>query len=90
MSLEEKKLQPIFTDIDPNTRTVSVALDSIILRDGVQISKRRHRCAFVPGQLEELKRVTGLSDDSAEVRYLNALWTPEVIRAHEALTAQEG
>ena len=74
MSLTEKKLQPIFTDINPNTKSVSVAIDTVIKRDGVEVSKERHRRAFVAGELEEVKAYTGLGDDAPEIVYLNSIW----------------
>ena len=74
MSLTEEKLQPIFTDINPNTKSVSVAIDTLIMRDGVEVSKERHRRAFVAGELEAVKEYTGLGDDAPEIIYLKAIW----------------
>ena len=87
--LTERKLQPIFTDINPNTKTISVAMDTVIERDGVEVSKSRHRCAFVPGDIEGVKAYTGLADDAPEIVYLNSIWSAEVIKAHQALVASQ-
>lgn len=86
--LTEEKLQPIFTDINPNTKTISVAMDSVIKKDGVEVSRNRHRCAFVPGDIEGVKSYTGLSDDSPEIVYLNAIWSADVIAAYQASIAE--
>lgn len=84
MALTEENLQPIFTDINPNTKSVSVAMDTVIKRDGVEVSKERHRCAFVPGDIEGVKSYTGLADDAPEIVYLNSIWSKEVIDAYQA------
>ena len=87
--LTERKLQPIFTDINPNTKTISVAMDSVIKKDGVEVSRSRERCAFVPGDIEGVKAYTGLDDKSPEIVYLNSIWSAEVIAAHKALVASQ-
>jgi hypothetical protein len=74
MALTEENLQPMFTDINPNTKSVSVAMDTVIKRDGVEVSKSRDRRAFVAGELAEVKAYTGLDDKSPEIVYLNAIW----------------
>jgi len=79
--LTEEKLQPIFTDINPNTKSVSVAIDTLIMRNGVEISKERHRCAFTLGDLAGVKDYTGFGDDAPEIVYLNSIWTAEEIAA---------
>ena len=79
--LTEIKLQPIFTDINPNTKSVSVAIDTLIMRDGVEVSKERNRCAFTLGDLAGVKAYTGLGDDAPEIVYLNSIWTAEEIAA---------
>ena len=87
--LTEEKLPAIFTDINPILKTVSVAIDTVINKDDVEIARSRHRCAFVPGQIEEVKAYTGLSDESPEIIYLNSIWTPEVIQAYNDLIAAQ-
>ena len=89
MALTERKLQPIFTDLNPNTKAVSVAMDTVIERDGVEVSKSRDRRAFVPGDIEGVKAYSGLDDKSPEIVYLNAIWSAEVIAAHQALVASQ-
>lgn len=82
MALTERNLQPIFTDINPNNNTISVAMDTVIERDGVEISKSRNRRAFVPGDIASVKEYTGLDDKSPEIVYLNSIWSAEVIAAY--------
>lgn len=81
--LTEIQLYPIFTDLDPNLKTVSVAIDTIIYRDGVEISRERNRRAFVPGQLDDVKAFIGVNE-SHEITYLEAIWTQEVIDEYNA------
>jgi hypothetical protein len=88
MSLTEETLQPIFTDINPNNKTVSIAMDTVIKRDGVEISKSRDRRAFVPGDIDVVKEYTGLTT-GPEISYLEALWTAEVIAEYEASIVQQ-
>jgi hypothetical protein len=83
--LTEEKLQPIFTDINPNTKTIIVAIDSVIKKDGVEVSRSRERCAFVPGDIEGVKAYTGLDDKSPEIIYLNAIWSAEVIAGYKKM-----
>lgn len=81
--LTEIQLQPIFTDINPNLKTVSVAIDTVIYRDDVEISRERNRRAFVPGQLDDVKDFIGINE-SPEITYLDAIWTQEVIAEYNA------
>jgi hypothetical protein len=87
--ITEEKLPAIFTDINSVLKTVSIAIDTIIKKDDVEITRSRHRCAFVPGQIEEVKAYTGLSDESPEIIYLESIWTPEVIKAYNELIAAQ-
>lgn len=77
MLTEEKVLGAI--DIENTLKTISIALDTVVLRDGKPIAKTRHRCAFVPGELDKVVEYTGLSPDSPEITYISAIWSPEVI-----------
>lgn len=82
--ITEEKLSPIFDSIDPNNKTVSILLVTIIKRDGVEISRENHRKAFCPGEIEQVKEYCGV-DDSPEIQYLSAIWTPEVIENYQLL-----
>lgn len=86
--LTEEILSPIFTDMDPNLKTVSIALDTVIKKDGEVIAKQRHRRAFVPGQIQYVKEYIGL-ETSPEITYLESLWTPEVIAEYLASLPNE-
>ena len=79
--LTEEILQPIITDINPNNKTISIAMDTIIKKDGVIVARSRNRRAFVPGDIQAVKEYIGVID-SPEITYLNALWTKEVIDAY--------
>lgn len=71
--LTEETLLPIFTDIDPNTKSVSVAIDTVVMRDGEELSRNRVRQAFVPGDIEKVKEFIGATE-SPEITYLNTIW----------------
>ena len=81
--ITEQTLLPIFTDLNPITKTVSIAIDTVVLRDGVEIARERLRRAFVPGDIENVKEFTGV-ESSPELDYLDAIWTIEVIEAFNA------
>ena len=85
--LTEQVLNPIFSDINPNNKTVSVAMVTLILKDGIEVSRSEHRCAFVPGQIDAVKAYIG-ADSSPEIDYLKAIWTQEVIDAYAALISE--
>lgn len=86
--LTEQILSPIFSDINPNNKTVSVAIVTAILKDGVEISRSEHRRAFGPGQIEDVKDYIGVNS-SPEIDYLNAIWTQDVIDAYNASISRE-
>lgn len=73
----------IISDVNPETKTISIALDTIVKKDGKIVSKSRNRRAFVPGDIEEVKKYLGVSS-SPEVTYLESLWTKAVIDAYKA------
>jgi len=81
--ITEQTLLPILTDINPNTKSVSIAIDTVVLRDGVEIARERLRRAFVPGEIEDVKEFVGV-ESSPEIEYLEAIWTTEVIEAFNA------
>lgn len=82
--ITEQALLPVFDSIDPNFKTVSVLKRSLLLRDGVEISRDDLRCAFAPGDIEAVKTFIGLTE-SPEITYLNAIWTQEAIDAYNAM-----
>lgn len=76
--ITEEILKPIITDINPNNYTISIAKDTIIKKDGLEIARSRNRCAFYPGDIEKIKIFID-SENSPEITYLQSLWTQEVI-----------
>jgi hypothetical protein len=86
--LTEQVLNPIFSDIDPNAKTVSIAKITVILKDGIEVSRSEHRCAFAPGQIEDVMKYVG-TKSSPEMDYLNAIWTPSVIAAYNELISNK-
>lgn len=84
----EERVEITIDNINANTKTISIASDTVVLRDGIEIARSRNRCAFYPGQIADVKVFTGWNDATPEVIYLNAIWTPEVIAAYQDLLNQ--
>lgn len=57
---------------------IQVRTATIIKKDGVELTRTFHRCAFYPG--------SDVSNEDAKVQAVaNAIWTDEVIAAYQAL-----
>lgn len=82
MAIIAETLLPIFTDIDPNLKTVSIGIKTIIKKDGHIISSSIHSCAFYPGQIEKVKEFTGF-EESPELTYLNTIWDQNAIDKYQ-------
>lgn len=82
--------QIIIDNINATTKSISINKFSVILSDGVKISQTQPlTCAFLPGQIEDVKVFTGWNDETPEVIYLNSVWTSEVIAAYQNLLNQD-
>ena len=69
-------------NINTENKTISIAKYDIIKKDGIEISRSKpHRCAFVPGQIENIKEYIG-QNDGPVINMLNALWTQEIIKEY--------
>lgn len=73
MNIENKKL--------------SIATDTIIKDDDVEISRSRHMCAFIPGDIDKV--IHCLGKGSEEVKYLKNIWTDEVVQAYKDMIAAQ-
>jgi hypothetical protein len=62
-------------------RVIFVRTATVIVEDGVELSKTYHRTSLVPGSDLEGQAVD-------VVAVANALWTPEVIAAYAAKAAE--
>lgn len=71
-------------EINPENKTISIRLDTVIKEDDVELSRSLHRRAFVPGDIEKVKEYLGVST-SKEITYLNSVWTAAVIKAYKAM-----
>ena len=59
---------------------IQVRTATIIEKDGVELTRTFHRCAFYPG--------SDVSNEDAKVQAIaNAIWTEEVIAAYQASIA---
>ena len=69
-------------EMNAENKTLSIRMDTIIKEDGVELSRKHHRCAYVPGDIDKV--VECLGADASEVSYLKSIWTDEVIAEYEA------
>ena len=59
---------------------IQVRTATIIQKDGIELTRTFHRCAFYPG--------SDVSNEDAKVQAIaNAIWTAEVIAAYQASIA---
>lgn len=80
-----KEIEVSRLNINPKNKTVSVQVDTVIMEDGVELSRAHHRASYAPGDIEIVKDV--LSDP--EVAYLESIWTEAVIEAYQASQEEE-
>lgn len=83
-----EKIETIIDNINTTNKTISIAKDKVVLKDDVEIARQRHRCAFAPGDIEAVKEYLGI-EESAEIDYLNAIWTEQVVADYQASLNQE-
>jgi hypothetical protein len=74
-------------EVNPENKTLSIRLDTVIKEEGVELSRSHHRCAYVPGDIDKV--IECLGADAPEVAYLNLIWTDEVIKAYKAKTQEQ-
>lgn len=79
----EERVEYKIDNIDIANKTISIAKDVVIKKDGSEIARNRHRCSFAPGDIEAVKVYLGVSE-SPEINYLNAIWTEQVISDYRA------
>lgn len=80
-------IEIILDSINTSNKTISIAKDTIIKKDGIEIAAQRDRRAFTPGDLELVKDYMGL-EEGAEITYLESIWTQEVIDNYLASLGQ--
>lgn len=78
----EEVIEYTIDNINLANKTISIIREVVIKKDNTEISRMRHRCAFVPGEIEKVKEYLG-TQASPEIDYLNAIWTPEVIKNYQ-------
>ncbi len=68
-----------------NNNSFSVHREIVMQEDGKKIAMQRiHSMAFVPGMVDELAKYLG-DPNHPLVSYCNIIWTPDIIKAQEAL-----
>jgi hypothetical protein len=72
-------------DVDVENWAISIAFIPVINKDNVEYLRGKlHRRAFVPGQIEDVKAFTGLDNTNKHIKYINSLWTQQVIDEYNA------
>lgn len=74
-------------DVNPENKTISIKMDTIIKDDEVELSRSSHRCAYVPGDI--LRVIKCLGEDAPEVAYLEILWTDLVIESYKEMIEKQ-
>lgn len=78
MAVFEESYEIIIDNINIINKTISIAKDTIIKKDGIEVAKKRNRRSFVPGDIEAVKSYMEMTE-GPEIDYLNAIWTEQVI-----------
>jgi hypothetical protein len=82
-----EEIEIILDTINITRKTLSAAKHNVVKKDGIEIARNLiDRMAFVPGDILKATEYLGAGYEN-EIAYLNSVWTPEVIAAHEALVA---
>lgn len=71
-------------EMNPENKTLSIRLDTVIKEDGVELSRKSHRCAFAPGDIAKVREYLGVTT-GPEITYLKSIWTKEVIAEYKAM-----
>lgn len=71
-------------DINPQHKTISITVVTIVKRDGIEIARSSNTRAFQPGDIEAVKEYIGVTE-SPEITYLQSIWTQEAIDAWRGL-----
>lgn len=83
----EQRIEFLIDNINVTNKTISIAKDTVIYNDNVEIARTRHRQAFYPGQIEDVKLYMDLDNSAPEIIYLNSVWTQEVVDSYNAMLA---
>lgn len=80
MLKKEERISKI--EIDMENRCISIARDEVVLENDEVISRKRHRQAFAPGDIDEVKKFIK-NDEAEEVELIRSLWPKKVINAYK-------
>lgn len=79
----------VMDSINAVSKTISIMITTIFLNNGIEVGRSDPwRKAFVPGQINDVKALTGWTDTTPEIIYLNSVWTQQVIDAYN--NSQQG
>lgn len=85
----EEKQEIIIDNYNATQKTLSIAKVLVILRDGIEIVRQViDRCAFGPGDIDKVKAYLNMQDEP-EIKYLESIWTDEVIQKTIAMQQAE-
>ena len=79
-----KEIDTARFEMNLESKSLSIRLDTVIKEDGLELSRKSHRCSFVPGDILRVKEYLGINK-SPELDYLAAIWTDEVIEEYKAM-----
>ena len=82
MLTQEKYI--LLSDLNTTSKAISVHIKTVVKDGDKEVANNLETRAFAPGEIEDVKSFTGV-DYSPEIDYLNAIWTPDVIAAYQAL-----
>ena len=85
MAIRQETMLPIFTDIDPNFKTVSIGILTIIYNNEIEIARTMDRRAFSPGQIDQVKAYIR-AETSPEISYLDTIWDQPTIDKYNQAT----
>ncbi len=88
MSVYLETYQFIIDNINIENKTISILRITVITRDSVEVARNKHRAAFVPGEIAQVKEYMGI-ETGPEIDYLNAIWTQEVIDNYNAMIEEQ-
>lgn len=81
----EERQEIVIDNFNVTNKTISVVKYQVIYKDGVELSRvHLDRCAFVPGDIDKVKAYLNMQDEP-EIKYLESIWTDEVIQKTRAM-----
>jgi hypothetical protein len=88
MTTYQEKIAVTISDVEPILKTVSVCIATLLVNENTVIATlSKVRQAFAPGDIQKVKDFIGM-EDSPEIRYLNDIWTQDVIDSYNTFVQE--